>query len=1102
MLRIRPNQSPLENPRSWWKYAISCVTSRPNSRHWEDIKRIGQCRRRYIELVVKKNSKPSDGLGHHAGLTAKESEELLVIEDLLPLEALLAMHLVALRQSFDSQQRGQSSKQWLGSSSSGKTKSRFRIRGSSKRKTDVSYTEVDEDQQQVSASSSPSEQSPYIEASDKSGETTISLLQAMTLRLGRKKWFVDWKLHEASIEVVIGRQRRDRPALCLLVGTSGRVRSFGLGKRDVSLFITQCEMLHGVERVLCIGAIKSDKTLVEETDDLSDRSQIFDLGRITSSLEDASSGYGPDLQTPASFLDMPLHGTVCRLSAGKIDDAVKISMSAHPATLTWTTSLFDNVSEFFVDNSPSFQLDLANHVKSAATPLARKAQLALLSPASLSIHMNIAGPKIWVPLVSSNTEGTLFLDSGTLKISGRKGVGEPDVNWDIQTHDFGVNFVHGMNPSRFGSDSHLYHYSVGMSAPGRGVSSVVRPFSIDVNSRTERDATTAATSSSSHDLMRKTHVVISPICLNLVDAEMLARSFGKWYGRGLHFVERRSASSGRQTEYSSRDDGGTEGDTSNSLWEQKQAIPKITTLQVEKLEMALEGHSKHLQGSDERSLRSIDSLQEFDRQTRAYLIEVFQISLKRSHLQNTVFTRLTVLDASIVRLSDVSMYTPLAARRDAVPSENRILEKANQKVGDQFSIQTIDEDHGSLFSTGEGDQPVSDIFGASLVHNRDAHLDEVELDIDSVVLRVTPTTLKDCAKAFRRIAQLAQLVTKEMERKVHEEGRRARKRRRTSDKGIVIPSRDSQSALFERPISPAFSEAMTTFTDITAMEAKPTQPKISLDSSFLIRIVVKNSTLLAGRPTTTGQVTATHTRSSSFAVIQVLSNVLAMFQSIENPDATGTKTLHVSVDNVSALVTTQFERVSTNRMPPMIEPTGAEFRIVYATESFGSVVSQDASIDCDSVKACMTPNDLSIMANISRTMFERLRAFGIQGGSLVDRRPGFSNWIRYKKKGTGIATRVRLEVQKFSFVLLKTYKSQYGAPEFLEFNIDHVKGVLEGCVSALTGECTSSVSVSFWNSEIPGWEFVVEPFQMSLGVEQMPNELVRFWLWANLQEVP
>jgi hypothetical protein len=242
--------------------------------------------------------------------------------------------------------------------------------------------------------------------------------------------------------------------------------------------------------------------------------------------------------------------------------------------------------------------------------------------------------------------------------------------------------------------------------------------------------------------------------------------------------------------------------------------------------------------------------------------------------------------------------------------------------------------------------------------------------------------------------------------------------------------------------------------------------------------------------------------STSFAVIQVLSNALVMFQSIENPDGTGIKTLHVSVDNASSLVNTEFERVSPSQAPPMIGPTGAEFRIVYATESLGCVVSQDISVDCEAVKSCLTPNDLSIMIKVWQKMVERLRAFSAQeSGDTIGQatRRGsqkmqpWSSLIRYQKKGTGIATSIRMEIHAFSFVLLRAYKSRFGAPEFLDFNVRELKVKLEGCMSALSGECSAVFSVNFFNAEVSDWEYAVEPFPFSLGIDQMPNELVRIF---------
>jgi hypothetical protein len=276
-------------------------------------------------------------------------------------------------------------------------------------------------------------------------------------------------------------------------------------------------------------------------------------------------------------------------------------------------------------------------------------------------------------------------------------------------------------------------------------------------------------------------------------------------------------------------------------------------------------------------------------------------------------------------------------------------------------------------------------------------------------------------------------------------------------------------------------------------------PEKTSDSSILFRVTLNESTLLAGRPTTAiERVPFRHDQTVTYAVVQVLSNALVMFQSVENADATGSKTLHVSIDNVSSLVNTCFERVSPADAPPMIGPTGAEFRIVYGTEDFGCVVSQDISVDCEAVKSCLTPNDLSIMINICGKMFERLRAFGSEPAEMKETAPSahsrklgpLSSLIRYQKRGTGIATRVRAEVRAFSFVLLRAYKSLVGAPEFLDFNIQDLKGKLEGCMSALSGECSAALSVNFFNAEVGDWDYALEPFPFTLAIDQMPNELV------------
>lgn len=221
-----------------------------------------------------------------------------------------------------------------------------------------------------------------------------------------------------------------------------------------------------------------------------------------------------------------------------------------------------------------------------------------------------------------------------------------------------------------------------------------------------------------------------------------------------------------------------------------------------------------------------------------------------------------------------------------------------------------------------------------------------------------------------------------------------------------------------------------------------------------------------------------------------------MFQSIENPDASGSKTLHVSLDNLSASVDTAFVRVPTSELAPMIGPTDAELRIVNATENLGQVVSHDVSIDCEHLKSSLTPNDLSILVSIVNAMMRRLHGMhdmGTMPNQNLDRKGrrdlAFS-MMKYQRRGMGIATNIRMEFHALSFVVLRDFRTKYGAPEFLAFNLKEVKARLGGCVSALSGECNAAISAKFFNAEVSDWEYAVEPFPIVLSIDQMPNELV------------
>jgi hypothetical protein len=309
---------------------------------------------------------------------------------------------------------------------------------------------------------------------------------------------------------------------------------------------------------------------------------------------------------------------------------------------------------------------------------------------------------------------------------------------------------------------------------------------------------------------------------------------------------------------------------------------------------------------------------------------------------------------------------------------------------------------------------------------------------------------------------------------------------------------DDGTSQNNRPVSPTFSIA----SDLTdPQKGEEEFARSPSDSSLNFKVTIKDGTILAGRPTTkhnsTRRVPRSLRQSYAFAVVHLMSNALIMFQSIENPDASGSKTLHISLDNLSASVNTAFDNIPASLASPMIGPTGAEFRITNSTENQGCVVSHDISLDCEHLKSALTPNDLTILVSIVNTMMKRLRgeqdynqSSRARSKNQANSSSGVSKFVKYRKRGTGIATNIRVEFQTISVVALRAFQSKYGAPEFLALKLKELKAKLGGCASALSGECSAGISVDFYNSEVGTWDYAVEPFQVTLSVDQMPNELV------------
>jgi hypothetical protein len=769
MVKQRPLQSPMENPKEWWKYAMRCITSRPNARPWEDVERISSRRQRYIELVLKKLSNSTGSSGYHGGLTGDESAELVALEDLLPIEALFSFHLAALRIHVKSPLAGHWQRKERIPQSPNRARSLARpisriFGGMSKRSR--SGSRDPSSKEPINSTSSLSLEAPTTVGQESSAATgrmgSMSLLDAMVARLGRKVWMTDFKFLHGSINIFLLSATNHEIAM-LNCEAAGAVKLMGRGNRNFFFDVTKFEMND------CRHDNTSDgKILVVQSggDGETDRHDDVSMD-LSLSMSLPSQPTGSDALT--SFMDLPPSGIVCRLAASRANgNSTKLSFSAHPATLIWTRPCFEAVAEFFGAPSSALQTELSRHLRNAATPLARRAQLAFLSQSELMLHVNVSAPKVWVPLSPSRNEeaGALFFDAGNFRMSCFKDEQQPHSNWTINASDIQVNFAKwGMTEAKRSVANLSLRLLGGLPHPG--LNSIIRPFHVRANSTVqdtdEAPEPVAGTSASPEGAIHCVDVLVSPICLNLVDAEILARSLGRWYSQSLLRVRGRVAArydpKSDQVDHDHRDTTSRDEIRTNTS-------PFNLSVSVEKVEMALEGHSK-VNFSDELSIESLDfTLFGGYAPTRTYVVEIFNINVRRLQRENVTTTKFLVDDVSVVQLEDQFAYIPMKSRHEANESQYSILQRGTHRGLSQADREEF-----------EDPDRLPGVLRASLYHDGTIHLDEVEVDIEAVVLRVTPTTLKDCAKGIRRIVELVQLMTREMERKVHEEGRKARRRR-------------------------------------------------------------------------------------------------------------------------------------------------------------------------------------------------------------------------------------------------------------------------------------------------------------------------------------
>jgi len=1025
MQHQRPNASPADDPIAWWRYTVDRIVARPNARPWRDVRQIVKSRSRYIALVIKKLKRQRDGAGFHGGLNEEESQELLALEDVLPIESLLSFHLIALRDFY------------LQQTDSGEHLRREETMNS------------------------------LLLASDASSHKHRSSLKRMTRKLAgrtaKKSSSVTDKPSTSSGDDVEMRSDGNTALPSTSVSTTEVDNSrVPLSSPDDAIIQMKFVLRQVLLSVSLISAEsnRSFVTLEFEADGsmyssgmrVNIKEVALDLRKVSvNAREGKILSIGPGEQEEAA----------CHLMASRDVKSLALGVSARPATLVWNNTCFYELLSFLsAKGTEDFQHMVKSKLRSAATPLAYKARVAILSPKVISVEMNIEAPKVWLPITSSFTsdlttdlneqaiDGAIYFDAGLLRFSLSKGEGVADTMTVASISQINVKYCESIAGFVVDDRGSVVPRLFATPLGTKGEISVVRPFSISVDASVKADyepwegtistlINQIETSGSNH-VSTSIAVSIGDIYFDLVNAGVIIRAAGKLYAAEVLRAKQRvnqakdantTRSTNTEVEANAHqfvEDPTEYGDrrsASNSL---------ILTVTLDRIRAAL---ASRISNSERR-----------------YLFQLNSLKVQHAALLDERLTRFVMTDASIHR-SDCQLKIFGRPRKISSLSGGR---KSTASVDDNF-------------------------IRASFLANRLEGMNELELDVRPFVLVITPLSLVDCMHSIKGVAEVGELIGREVERRVHHLGRSTRIRRATS-------SDASPRA------SPRVAEVKVATNTIA-----PASAPNKIDSSLVFRLTMDDATfLLSSAIDKGGQEAEPGERIWSRETLRVVSNALIMFQSVENDDeeATGSKTFHLSFDDFSAALVDANE--SSQRV---LDPSSLEFRAVYLTQNHGSIVSQDFSIHGDSAKAYASPSIIVALRLIGDSMSqvlagseEKQNAGPRQQVPSRRKQAGVGSLIQYKKSGTGIATSMKWELDSISCVVSRPCETQrspwsYGGHLF-DVLVDDVKGTFDGCVSALYGDVNATFCVNYSCPNSQQWDYIVEPFHLNMAVEQMPNEIV------------
>ena len=738
LLHKRPTQRPSRNnrraTRDWWKFLISCVMTRPRSRPWRDVVRIVECRETYIELVLKRLENQLNTSGYYRGLSRAEAEKLSEITEFLPLEVLLSFHLVALRKSVAKKQGGINENNRL------QPISRFKALFSSRNKDNDK-----ERHELLSLKRNELKSRNMMNINLNRASSTKPQLNLSSLTEGFR--FI---MHNFRASIGLCMNERNSPFIKFELESRGLMRSFDSGLSTGLFDLLRLNIYDVIDNRQSQNPILT----VDQSELSHDNSFSLDLSQYFSQMSISIPAYIESQKGDFFNINQLFKTKVAsRIMVMSDERLVTSDIISFPANIIWNQDCMDSIANFLASPINEIEAKLKSRLAKSATPLAKKAFAASISPKSLDIHLNIEAPKIWIPISPGKGEdGALYCDAGHLIMKMQKHRQETISKWNIDINDIHLKFL-----SKFDS---VFDEKYGTP--------IIMPFQVKVNAEIAAESITHETNAGVIGAGSHANIVVGTILLNLADVDIVAKAIGRLYASIIEKESYTNSSSRKSKEFQMK-----------KMSSDEKVISKVKVhASISKIEMTMVGHSLVPNEGTKGRRRYLVTLLGINIMLVQNVKKQATLSLKDlSIVQNKSSSNLKVTDSVTEPWRFVLSKRQREAQSFHLLDED-ISHSFNSSENNSF-VNTFDDQglvlDGSFFDNESGRrEQKGHIVKLSYVH--DGYIDEVEIDFEPIVIRVTPTSLRDSIQGLRRVIEVSRIIGKEMERKVHAESRLAREK--------------------------------------------------------------------------------------------------------------------------------------------------------------------------------------------------------------------------------------------------------------------------------------------------------------------------------------